>query len=132
MIVTNAGMAEILANGTTGELATAKVVLSNALFAEARDTLATALIDPAYSGYAAQNVAAWSAPYIGPDLVAHIDGGDLLFQQSGGALTDTVYGWGLVDSTGDILYACGLFDDPIAIVDATSGALVDLEIGWGS
>jgi len=68
-----------------------------------------------FTGYAAVAGQVFSAAYYDVDFTALSLGEDALFLCSGSAISNTIYGYALLDTAGAVLLAIFPFDQPVAV-----------------
>jgi hypothetical protein len=89
------------------------------------------LTPPTFTGYAQQTIT-WAAQHRRLPSGIYINGGYHGFQKAAADPAPTLYGWGLVDSTGLILYGAELFPQPVTLVTELDLLAFVPEFGLGA
>lgn len=111
-----------------GVLYRSRMILFTNVIAPGKTTTLAQLTQPLYSGYASQQIT-WGAPTRDISLGVGSQGSALTFQMANGATPTLVYGYGIVDPSGTILYGAENFaNGPVSLTDALS--FVDIVAEW--
>lgn len=85
-----------------------------------------------YTGYLAQAIGTFGAPYVAVDGKAHITAPGLQFQPTDAVDPNTIFGAFWTNTAGTILLAAVRFDEPVALNDATTGLVYKPDFIYGS
>lgn len=107
-----------------GLLAGSKVGLFTANVTPNKDTLLAALTEPVGTWYMQAATAGWLTTSINePDGTALTEANPVVFSYSGVSAGEQIYGYFLVDGSGNLL-CCGRFDDAPRIMAAAGDGIV--------
>lgn len=85
-----------------------------------------------YTGYAAQAVGTWGAPYIDIDGLAHVSAPSKQFQPTDGVAPNVIYGAFITDTAGAVLIFYVVFDTPVSLLNALQALIYDPNYVYGS
>lgn len=93
---------------------------------------ATQFTEPTFVGYAAVAALVFSSAYKDVDGKFKVSAPSETFERTGGAVSDTIYGWCITDAAKTELRAWKFLDNPVSLLAAGQGLTVQPEFSWGS
>lgn len=124
-----AGMNRLTAAG--GPLAAAVLQLFSNDLDPNVNTLLADLVEATFDGYAEEAAYTLGGAYIDTDGQIHLTGPSKLWTATGTTVTETIFGWMLLNTAGTALYLAGRFPNPIPITAIGDGVFVAPDLVWG-
>jgi hypothetical protein len=122
-------LASMTAGG--GVLNGAKVHLYQNNYIPSKSSALADFTECTYAGYAAQSAGTWGAPYVGVDGLPHVTCPSLQFQSTDGVTPNVAYGVYVTNAGSTVLLFSGLFDQPVPMIDATTGLVYEPDYIFG-
>lgn len=122
-------LAQLVAAG--GDLHLPTLVLFTNPVIPTTDTLAADLTPPTFTGYTPVVGVVFGTPFVAVDGRAVVAAPSEDFIRTGGAISETIYGWALMNVGLTALYYAEALDVPVPLADAGDGLTIEPIFPYG-